>query len=69
MIHLTQDRAISILSEAKNMPGIGPWCDKIKLSLEEKKDLNKAWDLLPGNTNQIDVLNKIANGTLTVPEF
>lgn len=69
MIHLTQERANTLLNSAKADPSPGPWCDKIKLSLEEKKDLNKAWDLLPGNTNQIDVLNKIANGTLTVPEF
>lgn len=67
MIYLTQARAISILSDAKNSPGIGPWCDKIKLTPEENSDLNKAWDLLPGNTNKIDVLNYIANGTIKVP--
>lgn len=68
MITLTQERVQLILKEAKESEGFGPWVDRIKLTEIEKDELNRAWNLLPGDTNQIDVLNRIANGTLKVPE-
>jgi hypothetical protein len=44
-----------------------PWVDRIKFTPEEKVELNRAWDLLPGWTTQLMALRRIAEGTLEVP--
>jgi hypothetical protein len=69
MITLNKDPAAQILNDARKGDASkrGPWVDNIKLTLTEKRELNRAWDLLPGWTNQVNVLERIAAGTCAVP--
>jgi len=68
---LTRARAQAILEEAQRPVAFpaccAPWVDRIKLTPQEKAELNRAWDLLPGWATQLMALTRIAKGTLEVP--
>lgn len=59
---MTQQRASAIIEEAKNKTEFGPWSDQLTkvMTREERLEVNRVWDTMPGHTCFIDALFRVA---------
>lgn len=61
---MTPERAKEIIKQAQDKANVGPWSDQIEkvITKEERNEVNKVWETMPGHTCFVDALYRIANG-------
>lgn len=60
---MTPERAKEIIRQAKALANVGPWSNQIDkvISKEERLEVNKVWETMPGHTCFVDALYQIIN--------
>jgi len=60
---MTSDRAKEIIQQAKKLANVGPWSDQLDkvMTKEERDEVNKVWETMPGYTCFVDALYHIIN--------
>ena len=64
---MTKERAQQIIQAAKDKTVYGPWCDQLDkvMTKAEEAEVNAVWETMPGYTNFVQALFRIANGEET----
>jgi len=59
---MTPKRAQEIIQAAYDRCTCGPWCDQLDkvMTDQERKEVNQVWDTMPGDTNFVDAIYRIA---------